>query len=420
MAAPATPAEAWTVVEGIVDNITRDDVFARLEEMQKTVARLNLGEDEDTAHADQVMSGRTRLGIVARPDLSCLGSVAQDFGVKGMSPFADLALAALIKADQVHLRAAGDWLDAAGSSGSSARERPDEETERLILKADVTEECFVNKVGTYGMASAQLYGGKVFTPKDIEKGLGETGRITVDPGEEANQISMEQAQWGNDRTADVNMWGPLFGLFLSALGMVWQFTKRIPAQRIFDYGITDEAVEDNSPGSLLAMDTMTMPLKLFLANLSSGKADIRGLGGHCHLGMASALLLQAHQELQNNDVATKVAWLVGLANQLLAPLAQANVSVPVGVWPVEELSAMVSGLMERANQEQSAWLLVAADTWRQAASPSVYVFLSVLSWFLLKLGMYALDNAGQDCHNPNMCRQASKSTNWRRDRSSTM
>ena len=34
--------------------------------MQKTVARLNLGEDEDTAHADQVMSGRTRLGIVAR------------------------------------------------------------------------------------------------------------------------------------------------------------------------------------------------------------------------------------------------------------------------------------------------------------------------------------------------------------------
>ena len=61
---------------------------------------------------------------------------------------------------------------------------------------------------------------------------------------------------------------------------------------------------------------------------------------------------------------------------------------------------MVSGLMERANQEQSAWLLVAADTWRQAASPSVYVFLSVLSWFLLKLGMYALDNAGQDCHNP--------------------
>ena len=81
---------------------------------------------------------------------------------------------------------------------------------------------------------------------------------------------------------------------------------------------------------------------------------------------------------------------------------------------------MVSGLMERANQEQSAWLLVAADTWRQAASPSVYVFLSVLSWFLLKLGMYALDNAGQDCHNPNMCRQASKSTNWRRDRSSTM
>ena len=27
---------------------------------------------------------------------------------------------------------------------------------------------------------------------------------------------MEQAQWGNDRTADVNMWGPLFGPVLQA------------------------------------------------------------------------------------------------------------------------------------------------------------------------------------------------------------
>ena len=77
MAAPATPADAWTVVEEfaaarelreidgatllapvtadlddgeaeIVENITR-------EEMQKTVARLYLGEDEDTAQVDQVM-----------------------------------------------------------------------------------------------------------------------------------------------------------------------------------------------------------------------------------------------------------------------------------------------------------------------------------------------------------------------------
>ena len=39
----------------IVENITRDDVFAKLEETQKTVARLNLGEDEDTAQADQAM-----------------------------------------------------------------------------------------------------------------------------------------------------------------------------------------------------------------------------------------------------------------------------------------------------------------------------------------------------------------------------
>ena len=79
MAAPVTPADAWTVVEEfaaarelrdrgatllgpvttdlddreaeIVENITRDDVF--LKEMENTVARLNLGEDEDTAQADR-------------------------------------------------------------------------------------------------------------------------------------------------------------------------------------------------------------------------------------------------------------------------------------------------------------------------------------------------------------------------------
>ena len=35
----------------IVESINRDDVF--LQEMQNTVASLNLGEDEDTAQADR-------------------------------------------------------------------------------------------------------------------------------------------------------------------------------------------------------------------------------------------------------------------------------------------------------------------------------------------------------------------------------
>ena len=82
MAAPATPADAWTVVEEFaaarelreidgaailaplttdahddeaetVENVTRDDVYAKLEEMQKTVARL--GDDDNAAQADQVI-----------------------------------------------------------------------------------------------------------------------------------------------------------------------------------------------------------------------------------------------------------------------------------------------------------------------------------------------------------------------------
>eukprot|EP00439_Symbiodinium_sp_Y106_P046422 s3083_g5.t3 len=133
---------------------------------------------------------------------------------------------------------------------------------------------------------------------------------------------------------------PSFRALLESDAVTGFVTKKSAVFTELAISTLQKAVEDNNPGSL-AVDTMIIPLKLFLANLSSGKADIGGLGGHCHLGMASALLLQAHQELLNNDVATKVAWLVGLANQLLAPLAQANVSVPVGVWPVEELSARV-------------------------------------------------------------------------------
>ena len=79
MAAPATAADAWSVVEEfaaamelrkidgaailaplttdanddeaeIVENVTRDHAYAKLEEMQKTVARLSLGDDSNTAH----------------------------------------------------------------------------------------------------------------------------------------------------------------------------------------------------------------------------------------------------------------------------------------------------------------------------------------------------------------------------------
>ncbi|CAE7490451.1 unnamed protein product [Symbiodinium sp. KB8] len=38
----------------IVENVTRDEVHAKLEEMQKTVARLSLGDDDNVAQADQV------------------------------------------------------------------------------------------------------------------------------------------------------------------------------------------------------------------------------------------------------------------------------------------------------------------------------------------------------------------------------
>ncbi|CAE7212212.1 unnamed protein product [Symbiodinium natans] len=80
---------------------------------------------------------------------------------------------------------------------------------------------------------------------------------------------------------------------------------------------------DRNARSSSVLDAITQPLKHFLTNLTlHGKADIRGLDGYCHLGLACALLLQASQELRHDNVATKVTWLVGLANQLLAPLME--------------------------------------------------------------------------------------------------
>ena len=57
----------------IVENVTRDHAYAKLEEMQKTVARLSLGDDSNTAQADQVARERGHLPRIGRGGLQHQG-----------------------------------------------------------------------------------------------------------------------------------------------------------------------------------------------------------------------------------------------------------------------------------------------------------------------------------------------------------
>ncbi|CAJ1379568.1 unnamed protein product [Effrenium voratum] len=85
-------------------------------------------------------------------------------------------------------------------------------------------------------------------------------------------------------------------------------------------------------------------MHMFLKNATADKA---GLEGRCHLGLACALLLQAWKELTSNDTASKVTWFVGLAHQLMLPLMDVSIGmVPLGTWPVEDIMAAVSAMME--------------------------------------------------------------------------
>ena len=95
-------------------------------------------------------------------------------------------------------------------------------------------------------------------------------------------------------------------------------------------------------------------LQEFFTNLTRREIDV-GLE-HCHLGVASALLVQALRELKQADVPSKVALFVGLAHELISPVMEApkELPSPLGTWPIEELMAHVSDVMEarqRLDQE---------------------------------------------------------------------
>eukprot|EP00929_Paragymnodinium_shiwhaense_P031377 TRINITY_DN17590_c0_g1_i1.p1 TRINITY_DN17590_c0_g1~~TRINITY_DN17590_c0_g1_i1.p1 ORF type:complete len:218 (-),score=41.04 TRINITY_DN17590_c0_g1_i1:120-773(-) len=76
------------------------------------------------------------------------------------------------------------------------------------------------------------------------------------------------------------------------------------------------------------------------------------LGGYCHLGVLSALLLQVQQELAGSDRPDLVVHMLGMVGRLWDVVDEASAGRPelrgMGSWPVDALMARVSELMDAA------------------------------------------------------------------------
>eukprot|EP00928_Gymnodinium_smaydae_P087706 TRINITY_DN71937_c0_g1_i1.p1 TRINITY_DN71937_c0_g1~~TRINITY_DN71937_c0_g1_i1.p1 ORF type:complete len:715 (-),score=116.06 TRINITY_DN71937_c0_g1_i1:45-1877(-) len=83
-----------------------------------------------------------------------------------------------------------------------------------------------------------------------------------------------------------------------------------------------------------------------------GDAAIRGLNGHCQLGIISALLLQVRHDIERSEQAPAlISSAVSLAGELWQPVEDADPArerLPVGAWPVDLLMAKVSELLTAA------------------------------------------------------------------------
>ena len=90
------------------------------------------------------------------------------------------------------------------------------------------------------------------------------------------------------------------------------------------------------------------------STLMTEEAILR-LGGRCHMGIATALMLRARHELEADD--DKVALVLaqtGRASELLGPLQNIVpwevVPIPYGVWPAESLMNKIGALMDEGRR----------------------------------------------------------------------
>ncbi|CAE8626034.1 unnamed protein product [Polarella glacialis] len=135
-------------------------------------------------------------------------------------------------------------------------------------------------------------------------------------------------------------------------------TLRITESILARENVSEEDVRDWNAGMLrflkAAQDESTGDANSVLPAV---EAALRGLGGRCHLGLVSALLLHARQELAGQDRPSTIAYLVTLAAKLIEPLhemaARGQAKLPLGAWPVDELMTTVSALMDAKARMQA-------------------------------------------------------------------